>query len=127
MTKKSLSIHQHFYSGLLALTSQQRGDVLGALINSAQNTEKTPLDANSELIYQMIKVQQERISLINSNNSKGHGAPAGNQNATKTNETIENKRNNQNKRNLMEHPPPPLRQYGNIASKWATRLTLRNL
>lgn len=73
LPRKSFSIHSDYYSELCNLTAEQRGDVLLALINWANDGEPLDnLDPICGMLFRLMKAQAERISLANSaNGSKG--------------------------------------------------------
>lgn len=85
MPRKSFSIHSDYYNELCGLTTEQRGDVLLAFINWANDGEIPDLDPVCAMLFRLMKAQSERISIANSAN----GAKGGKRSQSETSETSE--------------------------------------
>ena len=59
MAKKSFSIHSDFYTELSNLTLEQRGDILLALVNWANDGELPELDPVCAMLVRLMKSQMD--------------------------------------------------------------------
>ena len=85
MPRKSFSVHSDYYDELCALSAEQRGDLMLALIGWAADMDAPKLDPVTAVLFRLMKAQTERISSVNSANGVKGGRP-------KTTEKSEDKR-----------------------------------
>ena len=80
MLRKSFSIHSDYYEELNNLSSDQRGNIMLALIKSAMDEEIPDLDPVCSILFRLMKAQTERISAINAANRLGSRKAASSEN-----------------------------------------------
>lgn len=72
MARKSFSVHSDFYNEIRNLSAEQRGDLLLALVNTADDEDAPELDPMCAMLHRLMLAQMERVSSANSaNGSKG--------------------------------------------------------